>query len=176
VQSLEHMKTKAAIRKAFAGVEFPGDWCLVNSREGEEPHLLEQEFKGKSDWRVLDAAFLDRAPDGYGTALSFISDEAFHFFLPAYLLADLDARLRQANPVFHLTHGLDNSSRDQRINPRRYGERTWFEHARHKFAMFNAAEAAAISAYLGYKRNLDALTAPEKASIGEALANYWSAR
>ncbi len=78
--------------------------------------------------------------------------------------------------MFHLTHGLDNSSRDQRINPRRYGERTWFEHARHKFAMFNAAEAAAISAYLGYKRNLDTLTGPEKASIGEALGNYWAAR
>lgn len=165
---------KTQIERVFEGVEFPGDWCLINSREGTEPLLLEREFKGKDNWRVLDASFIDQAPDGYGSALSFFSDEAFHFYLPAYLLADLDGRLRQADPVFHLTHGLDSESRDKRINPRRYGERTWFDHARHKFAMFNEDERSAIASYLRYKRDTDALTDLEKRQIEEALHTYWA--
>jgi hypothetical protein len=47
--------------------------------------------------------------------------------------------------VYHLTHGPDNTSRDKKINPRRYGERTWFDHARHKFSMLNREESAAIA-------------------------------
>lgn len=167
---------KAEISEAFSRGVYPGDWCLVNSREGTEPGLLEEEFKGKVDWRTLDPSFIDRAPDGFGTALSFFSDEAFRFYLPAYLLADLDGKLEQANVVFALTHGLDNASREERINPRRYGERTWFEHARHKFAMFNVEEVKAIVSYLQYKLGTDAITHYEKGHIDEALRNYWAAR
>src|SRR5689334_6315121 len=169
-------KLKAQITSAFARGEYPGDWCLINSREGFEPALLEQEFKGRSDWRTLDASFIDQAPDGYGTALSFFSDEAFRFYLPAYLLADLDGKLKQADVVFALTHGFDNKSRGERINPRRYGERTWFEHARHKFAVFNAEQAKAIVAYLRFKLAGDAITDFQKSQIREALDNYWTAR
>ena len=61
-------------------------------------------------------------------------------------------------------------------NPRRYGERTWFEHARHKFAMFNAREVAAIVSYLRYKLTTDEVTGYEKTRINEALENYWTAR
>lgn len=167
---------EAQVREAFADVAYPGDWCLTSSREGTEPALLEEEFKGKGDWRTLDPSFIDQAPDGFGTALSFFSDEAFHFYLPAYLLADLHGRLQHADVVFALTHGLDGESRHQKINPRRYGERTWFEHARHKFAMFDAREAGAIVEYLTYKREASAVTDFEKARINEALNYYWTAR
>jgi hypothetical protein len=166
----------AQIREAFSRGIYPGDWCLTNSREGTEPGLLEEEFKGKTDWRALDPSFIDRAPDGFGTALNFFSDEAFRFYLPAYLLADLDGQLKQADVVFALIHGLDNESRGKRINPQRYGERTWFEHARHKFAMFNAQEAKAIVSYLRYKSATDSVTDYEKGRINEALENYWAAR
>ena len=161
------------IAQAFATVEYPGDWCLRASNEGDEPYLLEQEFKGKTDWQTLDPAFLDQAPGGFASALSFFSDEAFHFYLPAYLIADLRGQLDRTNPVYHLTHGLDDSSRSQRINPRRYGERTWFEHARHKFAVFTKGKAAAIVAYLNWKRDEDEF---EHQSIDEALTNYWRER
>jgi len=165
---------KRQIQEAFSAVEFPGDWCLINSREGTEPFLLETDFKGKDDWRNLDPSFIDQAPDGFGTALSFFSDEAFHYFLPAYLLADLDGHLKQADPVFQLTHGLEIGSRGEKINPRRYGERTWFEHARHKFAMFNHRERAAIVGYLKYKRDSGALTELEKSRIDDAISTYWA--
>ena len=113
-------------------------------------------------------------PDGFGTALSFFSDEAFHFYLPAYLLADLDNQLEQVDLVFHLTHGLDNTSRNTKINPQRYGERTWFEHARHKFSIFNHLERAAIVGYLTYKRETGALTDLDKTQIEESLESYWA--
>lgn len=163
----------AQIASAFASVEHPGDWCLCDSNEGNEPYLLKKEFKGKIDWCILDPKFLDQAPDGYGSALSIFSDEAFHFYLPAYMIADIRGQLKRSDPVFHLTHGLDESSRRERINPRRYGERTWFEHARHKFSVFNRDEVAAIIAYLTYKRESDRV---ESQRIDEGLKNYWHER
>jgi hypothetical protein len=166
-------KVEAQITSAFAAVEYPGDWCLRGSNEGDEPYLVEKEFKGKTDWRILDPTFLDQAPDGYGSALSFFSDEAFHFYISAYMIADVRGQLERADPVHHLTHGLDESSRRERINPRRYGERTWFEHAQHKFAIFSREEAAAIVGYLALRRDADDF---ERQRIDEALDNYWYER
>ncbi len=112
-------KVKDQIRTAFARVDYPGDWCLRGSNEGDEPYLVERDFKGKTDWRILDPSFIDQSPDGLASALSFFSDEAFRYFLPAYLVADIDGRLERSDPLFHLTHGLDNSSRSEHINLRR---------------------------------------------------------
>ncbi|MDR2983031.1 MAG: hypothetical protein LBV12_12405 [Puniceicoccales bacterium] len=148
------------ITDAFAAVECPPDWCLRNSDEGDEPFLLEQEFADKTDWRGLDPEFLDQAPAGYATALYFFSNEAFRFYLPAYLIADIRGQLNRVNPIFRLTHGLDNSSRNERINPRRYGEMTWFDYARYKFSMFTHQQIEAIVAYLEWKKFNDAIDPP----------------
>jgi hypothetical protein len=164
---------KRKIEQAFASVEPPPPWCLVNSQEGTEPLLLAEEFHDKTDWRALDAAFIDQAPGGLGSALSFFSDEAFRYYLPAYLLADIAGKLERADPVFALTHGLHHASRHQKINPRRYGERTWSDHARHKFAMFNRQEKDAIASYLVYKTQGQTLADFEKQRIQETLDNYW---
>lgn len=149
---LDSEAVKSQIRKAFANVEFAGDWCLRGSNEGDEPYLLEQAFKGKRDWRSLDPAFLDRAPDGYASALSFFSDEAFRFFLPAYLIADVDGQLKMQDPVIRLTHGLTNDAKTAPVNPRRYGQRTWFDASSHKFSVFDREQAGAIVSYLNFKR------------------------
>lgn len=164
---------KTAIRSAFSKVEYPGDWCLRGSDEGDEPYLLEAEFRGKTDWTELAPDFMDQAPNGFGSALSFFSDEAFHFYLPAYLIADIDEQLEQHDPSFQLTHGLDDESRDKKINPRRYGERTWFEAKRHMFSMFSREEAAAIVQYLELRRDRDEIARPH---IDQALRNYWYER
>jgi hypothetical protein len=164
---------KSQIRDAFADIEYPGDWCLRGSNEGDEPLLLEQEFKGKTDWRNLDPAFIDQAPDGFSSALSFFSDEAFRFYLPAYLIAHIDGLLERSDPVFHLCHRLDDASRDEKVNSRRYGERTWFDEAIHKFAMFTRPQAAAIVAYLRFISERDEYEQPV---IDEALRNYWLSR
>jgi len=161
------------IAVAFAVAEYPGDECLRDSNEGDEPYLLEEEFKGKTDWRVLDPAFLDQAPSGYATALCFFSEKAFRFFLPAYMLADIRGQLKHSDPVFNLTHGLDDASRDKLINPRRYGRRTWFEYVGHKFSIFSRDEAAAIVAYLMFRRESDDYY---RDHIDQALKNYWNER
>ena len=162
---------KQQIHDAFGDVKYPGDWCLRGSNEGDEPYLLENEFKGKTDWKTLDAKFIDQAPDGYGSALSFFSDEAFRFYLPAYLIADIDDLLEQSDPVFHLCHGLDGQSKSERVNPQRYGDRTWFDEATHRFSMFSPVQCAAIGAYLRLKR--DAGMDFEAESINQALATFW---
>ena len=165
---------KRQIREAFAEVKYPGDWCLRGSNEGDEPYLLESEFKGKTDWHTLDHKFIDRAPDGYGSALSFFSDEAFRFYLPAYLVADIDGHLKQSDPVFHLCYGLDDRSKSKPVNPLRYGNRTWLDEATHKFAMFSETQCAAIVAYLRFKR--DNAMDFEADTINQAIDNYWDAR
>jgi hypothetical protein len=73
MSTVEEIKeaVKIRIREAFAKVEHPGDGCLHNSGEGNEPFLLEEEFKGTDDWGTLDAHYIDQAPAGFGTALGF---------------------------------------------------------------------------------------------------------
>lgn len=163
---------KHQIAAAFAQVGYPGDDNLRNSDEGTEPFLLEDEFKGKRDWTTLPSDFIDQAPDGFASALSFFSPEAFRFYLPAYLIADLDGELHHADPVFYLTHGLTAGTKDAPINPQRYGDYTWFEYVKERFAGFSQEEAKAIHAYLVRQEKL-ALTDYERLTITEALENYW---
>ena len=54
--------------------------------------------------RNLIPWFLDAGYD----ALSFFSEGGFRYFLPAYLIADLEDRLQTADPVFHLTNGFSD--------------------------------------------------------------------
>jgi uncharacterized protein (TIGR00725 family) len=166
-------RIKALIMNAFAAVERPANWALRGSHEGEEPFLLEKEFADKPDWRTLTAEFLDQAPGGYGSSLSFFSEEAFRYFLPAYLIADLDEALSSVDPVFYLCHGLDDETRNQAVNPRRYGRRTWFDERQHQFASFLPEEAGAIVAYLEYRASRDDFN---RDRIAEAIRNYWRER
>lgn len=164
-------KIKALIYKAFADVEPPPPWCISSSHEGDEPEKLRQDFAEVPNWTALSSSFLDQTPDGYGSALSFFSDEAFRYYLPAFLIADLSSDLDRADPVFHLTYGLDNSA-SKKVNPRRYGDRTFGDRARHRFSLFSPEQCSAIAAYLRYRALSDDLAAH---SIQQALDNYWTA-
>jgi len=117
------------IEGAFDAVEHPGDLFLVESREGAEPERVAAAFAGMRDRRAVDPALLD----AHHEALSFSSEEAFRFFLPACLVADLRGRLRTADPVFHLTHGFHDVA----------------------IAAFTWEETAAIVADLEYRRDAD---------------------
>jgi hypothetical protein len=167
---------KQNIRDAFAEIKYPGDWCLRGSNEGEEPYLVEDAFKGKKDWSTLSATFLDQAPEGFSSALAFFSDEAFRFYLPAYLIADIDEKLESVDMLFHLLFGLDNQTMTERVSPKRYGERRWFDEARHKYSMFNLRQCEAIVAYLYFKMEHRDTMDFEREQIRQALDNYWLAR
>ena len=167
------MPTKAAaieaIDTAFESVKYPGDWCLKGSTEGDEPYLVEKEFKGMNDRSKLDPSFLDRAPDNFSTALHFFSPEAFRFYLPAYLKADLNGHLQVVDPTFHLCHGLYPASAFTKVNPARYGERTWGDEARYRWSMFNASQLKAIRLYLDYKLEHDQVDY----FVEEAMIAFW---
>lgn len=180
LQVIEH------IRLAFHDTEHPGDAFLQGSHEGCEPGESVASFIGIADWSAVDPTILDVNYD----TLSFFSEGGFRYFLPAYLIADLEDRLQTADPVFHLTNGFCDKAikipAGQRIyektigksafvNPRRYGAMTWHDHARCRLSVFTREEACAIVAYLEYKRVADShgLTAEE---IDAALDSFWRDR
>jgi hypothetical protein len=174
------------IHEAFGNNEYPGDGSLQGSFEGCEPFEEVSPFKGKTDWRTVDPEFLD----GHAGALNFFSEAGFRFFLPAYLVADLQSKLRTADPLFHLTHGFSDSSvevptkggvftrkfgKSAFLNPRRYGAMTWYDHARYRLSVFTKEEAKAIVAYLRYRRDSDSYGL-DKENIDGALISHWIER
>ena len=165
----------AQIEKAFVGVEYPGENYLTSSTYGDEPEALKRSFSKKDNWRTLDSNFLDQAPEGWASALSFFSDQAFVFYLPAYLIADLRGELSHVSPDFSLCYGV--AWGDQKI-AKIWGGGTIGEHARQRFALFTTEQVAAIVSYLWWK--LNALKTDnaeyEDPDITQALENYWLER
>lgn len=176
----------AMIREGFRETDHPGDAFLQGSTEGCEPGESVAPFKGAVKWQDVDPAILD----SHYTALSFFSEGGFRYFLPAFLIADLEERLQTADPIFHLTHGFSDKvvrlpagerthekliGKSEFVNPRRYGAMTWQDHALCKLSVFTREEACAIVAYLEYKRDRDAhgLAADD---INAALDSFWRDR
>jgi hypothetical protein len=161
---------KAQIETAFADVAYPGDHDLTSSTYGEEPEALKREFKGKRNWRELDAKFLDQAPEAWRTALCFFSDRAFVFYLPAYLIADLQNQLLEVTVEFFLFYGLTSETANEKI-AELWGGGTTGQAARRKYDQFDARQVAAIIAYLRWK-----LERQPDENILQALEGYWLAR
>lgn len=160
------------VAAAFSAVPHPGDDALTDSTYGEEPAALVEEFRGRTDWRDLDAAFLDQAPDGWASALSFFSDAALRFYLPAYLLADLRDELRNVSAELRLCAFLTPQSEGERI-AKVWGGGTMGERARRCFDALDDAQAAVVVDYLLWK--LDRLGF-EDPTITQALDHYWRPR
>lgn len=164
------------IKDAFKRNKYPGDDNIRESNQGDEPFLLEKEFKGKKDWQYLNSSFLDQAPDGFSTALCFFSDKAFCFYLPAYLIADLKGELECTDVVRHLHFGLDAASRNKKVSPL-YGNQTWSDLNIAKYSIFSKPEIEAIVAYLEYKKvSDDELDKSDIREIDQALDFYWKKR
>ncbi len=174
------------IRAAFQDVEFPGEHFLQGSFEGEEPYEEVTPFRAQKDWTAVEPHLLD----SHASALSFFSEAGFRFFLPAYLIADLNGQLDRADPLFHLTHGFFDftvkipvgnrvfdvkSGKSTLINPRRYGAATASDYARYRLSVFTREEAEAIVAYLEFKRDHDP-DGLDQSRIDAALKTFWRDR
>jgi hypothetical protein len=174
------------IYAAFGPNVYPGDGFLQGSFDGDEPYAEIEPFKGRADWQKLEAGLLD----AHYAALSFFSEAGLRFFLPAYLIADLQGELQTADPLFVLGHGFSDLSVEHRtkagvfvrqsgrsafINPRRYGAMTFYDYARFRLSVFTREEAQAIVAYLRYKRETDTYHL-RAAEIEAALNLYWLER
>jgi hypothetical protein len=169
VRSAETIKT--LIQNAFADTPYPGDDALVRSA-GDEPDEVVDLFRGRTDWRALSPDFVDRAGAASPSALSFFSAGAFRFYLPAYLIADLDGKLVYSDPLFYLYHGLDQETRSGRVNVPGQGVSTWWDVQQEHFAGFTVREAAAIVAYLRWRAAGEELELFRR-GVQEALESYW---
>jgi hypothetical protein len=170
------------IKTAFDTTPYPGDDRLCGSDQGDEPAEYALEFRGLN-WRTIHPDFLAQ----HHASLSFFSTEGFRYFLPAYLIADLMGTDSNANPVFHLTHGLcpDYSLQaeldmkasgllsDELVALMEEEDRMdtfdWHQIAVDKFSHFNHQEREAIISYLQYSTS-DEYSRDE---INEALEKYW---
>lgn len=171
---------KNLIRQAFADVLYPGDGNLVAHADyGDEYTWTKEAFRGLDDWRTLESAFLDNPLDGRGNALFCFTPPAFRFYLPAYLLADLDKQLERVDPAFSLYFGLTDAdqakptSRKTRLEARHRGGLTQFDVRSQRFADFTPAQVDAVVAYLRYKLKELSLYDASRQHITQALQSYW---
>jgi hypothetical protein len=130
----------------------------------------------------LEWAFLDDAPDGWACALSFFTPAAFRFYLPAYLLADLDTPLQRASPYVSLCFSLTDAdrakptSRKTRRESRNRGGQTKFDRRSQRFVDFTPAQAGAVVAYLQYTQQTREISESMRQQITQALQLYWIPR
>lgn len=160
------------IEQAFSDLDYPGDDGLTDSTYGEEPAALKSEFQGKTDWQVLDSAFLDQAPDGWSSALSFFTDQALRFYLPAYLIADIRGELECVDPAIRLSATVTAAADHQRI-AKMWGGSSVGERARAGFDLLDDTQAAIIVEYLQWKQEISEI---DEISIQQALDHYWLKR
>ena len=105
-QPLDRNQLRRMIADAFAGTAYPGDAHIAQNLECcDECRYTDDFFRGQG-WQEL-AQGGERLPTGWG-GLSFLTPEAWRFYLPAYLLAvlrdgqDDDAARDAAGSVMYL--------------------------------------------------------------------------
>ena len=188
IEDADQRQLVDTIRDAFRERPYPGDDQLCGSDYGDEPAEYALEFKGL-DWRTLHPEFLSY----HSAALSFFADEGFAYLLPAFMIADVLGEAGNADPVFHLTHGLyeEPSLGLTSLNPavlqasglapdelewlqesiQQPSTTDWHAYAMRRFAGFRQQERQAIIRYLEY-RAAHAWDFEAK-KISAALDSYW---
>lgn len=154
------------ISAAFAEVEYPGDDHLVDQSYGTEPDTVRNHFLGRDDWRKLTHEFLD--VDG---TLAFLSDRAFRFYLPAFLVADINEKLELNDPTVRLCWSVNLQSESVKL-AEVWGAETVGERALACFEAFSKDQVTAIVAYLQWRLAKDEYNP----SIEQALKYYWLPR
>lgn len=143
----------AAVRRAFEATPRPADDDMVGSMQGDEPAEYGLEFRGV-DWRALHPEFISFN----SAALSFFTPEAFRYFIPAFVIADIHGESGNANPLFHLTNALADEADEL------HG------HSVAKLSRLVADEREALRAYLEWRADEDEYGRRE---IRRALRAYW---
>jgi hypothetical protein len=156
----------AAIELAWLDARQPEKYNILPSNIiGDEEQMgVKRDFEGKS-WRDLDAKFIDQSPDGFASALCFMSNEALRYYISAYLIADLKDQLKQAEPDFRLTDGMDAAA---------YGcSPSVGNDAIARWRNLDDGKVHAIVKYLEYKRSKNDGWADQ---IEASLDSYWYPR
>jgi hypothetical protein len=175
------------IERVFAALVYPGDRFLHSPWQAFDAEDEVAAFRGHTDWRALEAAFLDA---NY-SACAFFSEAALRFYMPALLRADVRNQLRTADPVFTLTYGFSDSTFEHQaggetftrrfgasvlVNPARYGAMRTADVAHFRLSVFAREEAAVIVRYLEFRKARSEDLGVDGDVIDRALQLYWIAR
>ncbi len=146
------------IRSTFKPVLVPKDQICSSSKEriSCDPELQEiiTFFDGKK-WTQIQPSQLVKFHD----SLPFLTNEAYHAFLPAYLMASLEST-RASNPIASCTIYSLNALH-YRIN---------LNHEVERFQLFNPMQKATIKRFLEYLRDAGL---GDSHDITKALKSYW---
>lgn len=145
---------------------------LAENPVREEPAKLQAEFLDLVDWTTIGSEQLDTAPDGYGSALSFLTPAAARFYIPAFMRADVLDGLNYVTPSVALANGFDNQTWRQPIGGTADG--TWTERAQERWGALTSAQVAVIVRYLEFVVQRDGVGV--SAAVLEALSRYWLPR
>lgn len=171
------MKHDAAAILAKIEAAFPAHRAarfepLVDSLQDGEPLLTAEAFADKDDWTSLEGRWLDEAPDGWASALSFLSDEAVCFYVSAYIAADIRSELERVEPIFQLVSRVESLSQGQAV---------WLGGAdteaggwKRRWSSLSTEQATAIVHYMEWRIERDGGFIASLAS--EALATFWYGR
>ena len=171
---MDIQRTINEICEAFSERHYPGDDCLVDSYAIRDEELLEVEndFKGQAHWQTLPVTVLAK-----GEPLSFLSDVAYCFYLPAYLVGHLKSPDAVADPIFHLTFSFQEDIKDSVLRlarefwpPDVNRHLTYLEWGTRRHESLTSKQCKSIVAYLNIQLELDPYAKDE---IEEALLNFW---
>lgn len=161
------------VKSSFTEAKFPGVQNLSRGYQTDEPEAVKREFWNKQDWRTLEPDFIDRAPKGLASALSFFSDAAFRFYLPAYMIADVQHLFRRVDLPFYLVHYFT----DKVFFSTGEKDKWMLNDKLNRCSFFTSNEVRAIIAYLEYVAYADdAYYEHDREDAKQALNNYWYAR
>ena len=166
LNDLSRVGVRRRIVAAFANARYPGDDNIGYDKTGEhlECKQVAEHFRGTT-WQNVDLAFLQKYGKGadVSAALTFMSPEAFRYYLPAFLLAVAE----HFGEVDVLVQTVISS-----ITPRRDKNRTLVEFVRERLEGFTPEQRGAIRLFLEYmKRELG-----QEYLFGEldAALEHWS--
>jgi hypothetical protein len=150
-------RLRRCIEEAFADVPYPGDDRIAsNPRCCSECWETDEFFKGRH-WRDLARPGV-RLPFLWA-GLALLTPEAFHFFLPGYLLSGMNTGERYGDSADAALLAL---TPDDLPSLRGYREE--------RYALFSPAQEACIAEYATWYGESD----PEYNAYAETAAYWWA--
>lgn len=143
----ESKEVIAEIYSAFSNLVFPGIDRIVTPGSREENIAMRRDFIEMTDWRTVSTSFLDSAPDGMASALSFFSPLGFQFYIPAYMVADLNGHLALVDPAFFLCVHVMQLRTPDGVKVLNTFDSTFPQEAIDRIRSFDSRQCSAISSY-----------------------------
>lgn len=158
------LKIKEQVKSAFAGIPYPGDKNLVqgSSLEAKE---IESFLKGKRWEDITLESLRSNPPMDPSACLSFMTREAFQYYLPAYLAITLDHK-READVIPEFTIRALSIPEIPASDRNRYESR---------LANFTTAQRKVIKSVLEYAREMyEGLSHADLYAPSLSTIQYWS--